>query len=197
MTPTFLKQDGLPVCLQVPNNDHVGLFLKLQNEEETRQYFVRHLPIGRKQELEWIERANTTPNDIVFAIATHPEGNAIGSIGLHRVNWKDRHASLGIGMLEKHCGKGMGTSAAMLILSYAFNELGFNKVEWCAVGYNHRSIACAKKCGAELVGRSRRHIWRGGEWHDEVILDIHADAWKPVWKKFKRQNQKNATRASR
>ena len=63
----------------------------------------------------------------------------------------------------------------MLLLAYAFNELGLNKVEWCAIGYNERSINCAKKCGAELVGVSKRHIWREGQWHDEVILEVTDD----------------------
>jgi len=196
MTPTYLKLDGAPACLMVPSNDHVGLFLKLQNEEETRQYFVRYMPIGRKQELEWIERANTTQTDVVFTIATHPQLQPIGSIGLHRIHWKDRNASLGIGMLEKHCNNGLGTCAAMLMLSYAFTELGLNKVEWCAVGYNARSIACAKKCGAEDVGRSKRHIWRKGKWHDEVIMDIHRTAWIPLWRKFEKRMQKNMLKVS-
>ena len=192
MSPVFIKLAGASVCLQVPSNDHVGLFLKLQNEEETRQYFVRYLPIGRKQELDWIDKANTTKDDLVFAIATHPELCAIGSIGLHRIHWKDRNAHLGIGILEEHCNSGRGTCAAMLMLSYAFNELGLHKVHWHAIGHNARSIAVAKRCGGELVGTHKRQIWRNGKFHDEVVYDIHYDAWKPVWTKFKKQADKSA-----
>jgi RimJ/RimL family protein N-acetyltransferase len=186
MTPQFVTLKGKPACLILPEVEHLDLFLKLQNEIEARQYFDRFWPIGRAQELDWIAKANSTQEKAVFAVATQPELKVVGSIGLHEINWKDRHASLGIGLLEEHCNGGVGTCAAMLLLSWAFLELGLNKVEWCAMAHNARSIACGKKCGAEEVGRLKRHYFRRGTWHDQVVMEVHADTWRRLWKRFKK-----------
>lgn len=187
MTPTFLKLDGLNACLLVPNNEHLGLFLKLQNEEVSRQYLARYWPIGRAQELEWLEKANRATTDAVFTVALYPEMTPVGSMGLHRVDWKNRRATTGAVIIEKHCDKGVGTNAKMLLLSWAFLELGLTKVESRVIAYNKRSAAYSHKCGYEEVGRLKRHHFRKGAWHDEIVLEVHAKDWLPLWKKLTKQ----------
>lgn len=187
MTPRFIKLEGKPACLLIPEAEHVDLFLKLQNEIESRRYFDRYWPIGRAEELDWIAKANTTKASAVFTVATYPALKPIGSIGLHEIDWRNRRAALGIGLLEEHCNNGVGSCSAMMLLSWAFLELGFNKVEWCAYDYNNRSIACSKKCGAVEVGRLKQQQFRGGKWNDLIIMEIYAQAWLKRWKAFKKK----------
>lgn len=185
MNPLFLKHDKLPACLMVPNNDHVGLFLKLQNEEESRQYLARYMPIGRKQETEWIEKANTSNSDAVFTITlNNTDLTPVGTMGLHRIDWKNRRGTTGAAMLEKHCGKGIGTAAKMLLLRWAFDELGLNKIESRVIAYNDRSRAYSEKCGYKVVGQLKDHHFRRGGWHDEILMEVHADKWRPLWNKY-------------
>ncbi len=187
MTPRFIRLENKPACLIIPEPSHVDLFLKLQNEIESRQYFERFWPIGRDQELEWIAKANTTPNHAVFTIATYPSLTPVGSIGLREINWKDRRATLGIGILEEYCNKGLGSTAVMLLLSWAFLELGLNKIEWRAYDDNDRSVACCKKCGGQEVVRFKQHYYRKGGWYSQVVLEIFASNWRPLWAKFTKE----------
>lgn len=187
---TFLKLDGSPACLLVPDLAHRDLFTKLQNEEESRQYLARYWPIGALQEEEWLRKANTKDTDAVFTVALYPKLKPVGTMGLHRIHWKDRRATTGSVLLEQHCNKGVGTAAKMLLLNWAFNELGLNKVESRVIAFNGRSQAYSEKCGYKVVGRLKRHILRHGEWHDEVLLEVHADDWRPLWEKFKKDCQK-------
>ena len=195
-SPVFLKLEGKPACLMVPNNDHTGLFLKLQNEEESRQYLARYWPIGRKSETEWIDKANTSTADGVFTVALYPNLIPVGAMGLHRIDWKNRRATTGTVLLEKHCGKGVGTCAKMLLLNWAFNELGLNKVESRVIAFNGRSMGYRTKCGYREVGRLKRHFFRRGAWHDEIILEVHASDWQPLWKKFQAGKSKWSLRRS-
>lgn len=183
-SPTFLKLEGVPVCLIVPNSDHVELFLKLQNEEESRQFLGRYWPIGRKSEVEWIEKVNTENTDAVFTVALYPELTPIGCMGLHTIDWKNRRATTGAVLTEKHCNKGFGTAAKMLLLNWAFNELGLIKVRSSIIAYNNRSAAYSNKCGYKEVGRLKKHHFRRGTWHDEILMEVHSEPWQKLWKKF-------------
>ncbi len=191
---TFLKLDGVPVCLMVPSNDHVDLFLKLQNEEISRQFLARYWPIGHKSEMEWIEKANMGTNDAVFTVALYPELTPIGCMGLHKIDWKNRHAITGAVLAEKHCNKGLGTYAKMLLLNWAFNELGLKKVQSSVIAYNDRSAAYSQKCGYKEVGRFKDHHFRKGAWHDEIVLEVHSEPWQKLWKKFEQTSLRKKTK---
>lgn len=184
MTPTFLKLEGSPACLLVPGNEHIDLFLQLQNEEVSRQYLARYMPIGHKQESDWMDKANTSTTDAVFTVALFPSLTPVGTMGLHGIDWKNRRAVTGTVMLEKYCNAGVGSAAKMLLLSWAFLELGLNKVESRVIAFNGRSQAYSHKCGYREVGRLKNNFFRFGKWHDEVILEVHAKEWLPLWKKF-------------
>ena len=55
-------------------------------------------------------------------------------MGLHTIDWKNRHATTGTFIGEEQWrGKCFGTHAKMLLLRWAFDELGLNKIESRAI----------------------------------------------------------------
>jgi RimJ/RimL family protein N-acetyltransferase len=183
--PPFLTHANARCSLIVPGHAHIPLALRLQNEPESRQYLGRVMPIGEKQEAEWAERANTSANDAVFVIALKDKKRTpIGTMGLHRIDWVNRRATTGSVMLEDHCGKGFGSDAKMLLLNWAFNELGLRKIESRVLAFNGRSQAYSEKCGYKEVARLREHTLRRGAYHDEVILEVYVEEWRKLWEKF-------------
>ena len=72
----------------------------------------------------------------------------------------------------------------MLLLSWAFNEGGLNKVDSRVIANNQPSLAYCRKCGYAEVGRQKRHIFRHGVYLDEVILEVHTNEWQKLWKEF-------------
>ena len=185
--PTFLSHDRARCSLIVPGREHIDLALKLQNEPISRQYLARYFPIGMKQEEEWIDKANTSTSDAVFIIVNKDDHKTpIGIMGQHKIDWKNRRATTGAVMLEEYCGKGLGTDAKMLLLSWAFFELGLLKVESRVIAFNDRSQAYSRKCGYVQVGRLRRHQFRRGRYHDEIIMEVHGRGWRKLWKRFEK-----------
>ena len=183
--PPFLTHANARCSLIVPGRAHIPLALRLQNEPESRQYLGRAMPIGEKQELEWVERANTSDNNAVFVIALKDgKRTPVGTMGLHRIDWINRRAVTGAVMLEDHCNKGFGSDAKMLLLNWAFNELGLRKVESRVIAFNGRSKAYSEKCWYRVVARLREHTLRRGAFHDELILEAHANEWREAWKRF-------------
>ncbi len=111
-------------------------------------------------------------------------------MGIHRINWKDRTATTGAVIGEKaYWGKGYGSEAKKLLLDYAFNELNLRKICSGALAFNGRSQAYSKKCGYEVEGVLKQHIFKNGEYHDLVQLAVFKEQWLPLWKKFRKRGR--------
>src|SRR5882672_9909700 len=67
-------------------------------------------------------------NDEEFAIETLG-GEYLGGCGLHRIDWIDRNAEVGIVIWKKeYWGKGYGSDAMMVLLRCAFRKMNLHRV---------------------------------------------------------------------
>ena len=96
---------GEKVLLRPIKRADISLFLKWFNDPEVTRYLALYLPISEMAEEKWIEENVTTRanSDIALVIEAVDNGvsQPIGSIGLHRLNLKDREGTLGIAIGEK------------------------------------------------------------------------------------------------
>lgn len=99
-------------------------------------------------------------------------GGYIGHIRLHNVVMEDRRAALAVGIDDPgYIGKGYGTEAVRLALSYAFSS-GFHRISLRVLASNARAIACYRKCGFVEEGRERETAFVRGTWNDDIIMGI-------------------------
>lgn len=188
---TFCDHPHSRVSLRVPEKFEADLVLPWMNDAEIRRYTNRFAPIMREAEEAYFSRmASATEKthaitDATFIVVNKEPRKPVGVIGLHQIDWRNRRATTGTVIGDPAFRSlGLGADAKMLLLNWAFNELGLNKVESRVVAFNERSLAYSRKCGYEEVGRLKRHHLRDGGWADEVILEVHAANWRRLWKKF-------------
>ena len=99
--------------------------------------------------------------------------NAIGTIILHDIDEKNGTASIGIKIMgNENRGKGLGSDSIMSLLRYAFDELRLNRVSATFLDYNIPSQTAFKRCGFQLEGRMRQHIYKNGKFHDLLFAGI-------------------------
>ena len=180
----FLK--GNRVYLRPPTKDDIPLFLRWMNDEEVTQYLGSYLPLVEADEIEFLERLHKNKNEnIVFVIVDAKNHKAIGTMGVHGINWKDRRGITGAVIGEKaYWGKGYGSEAKMLLLNYLFNELNLYKVCSLVIAFNKRSQAYSEKCGYKVEGVLKRHLFKNGRYCDEIHMAVFKKDWLPLWKKF-------------
>lgn len=169
------KETDLPRCL------------KWMNDLETKQYLLVILPIEWSNEEKWFDRERGQ-SDIVLAIETK-EGEYVGNIGLHKIDWIFRHGEIGIVIGEKsYREKGLGTQAVRLLVDYAFSQLNFHRVEYRAIADNERSVKTAQKVGFKMEGRRRETVYRNGKYKDDVILGLLKEEWEQMPAKHSHQD---------
>jgi RimJ/RimL family protein N-acetyltransferase len=125
---------------------------------------------------EYFERQNSGFN---FMIHTQTDDKVIGFIGLDGIDWIARDCWVGIAIGERsYWGKGYGTDAMNLILSFAFRQLNLNRVSLSVFEYNPRGIRSYEKCGFSHEGRIRGFIHREGKRWDLLFMGILRKEWE-------------------
>lgn len=76
-------------------------------------------------------------------------------------------------------GTGLNRHCKYLLLDFAFDELGFERVEFRADALNERSIRAMKGIGCTVEGILRSHAFRAdGTRRDTIILSILRTEWE-------------------
>lgn len=156
------------------------------NDPEIRQYILKTYPQTEKQEEEWFNKLGSTDTDIVLAVETK-DGTHIGSMGIHKIDWRNGVATTGALIGEKeYWNRGFGTDAKMQVLDYLFNTLAIRKVCSDVIEYNERSLQYSLHCGYAIEGRRKKHIFKHGKYQDVINLGLFRKDWLPIWKKYQK-----------
>ncbi len=168
---------GKQVRLRPIERADLPRFVAWFSDPEVRQHLTIYLPFSLAQEERWFEnlvRRLEEQREVLLAIETHA-GVHIGNIGLHAVNWKDRHAEIGIVIGEKaYWNQGYGTDAMRTLLGVAFREMNLHRVYLRVDADNARGIRCYEKAGLRWEGTLRDATFRDGVYRDQHIMSILA-----------------------
>jgi [ribosomal protein S5]-alanine N-acetyltransferase len=86
-----------------------------------------------------------------------------------------RSAYLGYYALEPHAGQGYMREGMLLLLRYAFGELGLHRLQANVQPENHRSIALIRSTGFTEEGYARRYLKINGRWRDHLMFAVLAE----------------------
>lgn len=168
--------DGNKVRLREYRKEDIPIAIDYINEPEVKKYMltVTPFPIPTHSQEKFIEGFITDKLErYAFAIETLEDGKYIGGCGLNNLDWKNSVVTVGIFIGDQnYWNKGYGTDAMKTFVSFIFKELNINKVKLATVSFNERAIRCYEKCGFKQEGVLRQEIFKGGKYHDEIIMSI-------------------------
>jgi len=103
-------------------------------------------------------------------------GHLVGRVNLSRVRRPHYHsAELGYRIGEAFNGRGHASEAVRLMLALAFDAFGLRRIEAIAMAGNAGSIRVLERNGFVCFGRSSASFELGGQWHDTLHFERHAD----------------------
>ena len=130
----------------------------------------------REQVAEWVANKSATAGFSVETLDDAPE--LVGHVSLFGIGMKARSATLGIVLGREFVGRGYGTDAVRVIVSYGFREFGLHRIQLDVVGYNLQGIAAYRRAGFVEEGRRREALLHDGHWYDEVLMSILEHEWR-------------------
>jgi RimJ/RimL family protein N-acetyltransferase len=167
------------LSLGPPRAEDLPGFVAWFADTEVTRFLLRRHPPSLRQEEQWLERVATSEQDVVWTIVVREGGPLIGVIGLHRIDWRSRHAWIEIVLGDRASwGRGYGTEAVKACTGYAFAELGLEKVLASVYGGHAASLRILDALGYRQAGLLRRNAFFSGEWHDEWLGEVLCGEWK-------------------
>ena len=172
------KMEGELVFLSPLFLDDAERYAAWLNDLRTTRYLtLASVQVSVHGERDALERLSKEHN---YAIVERAGGGLLGSCGLMDVDHLNRTAEIGIFIGEEAMrGKGFGTEALRLLADYAFNILNIQNLMLRTYDYNERGIRSYVKAGFREVGRRRKARFYGGEYYDEIFMDLLATEFGP------------------
>jgi ribosomal-protein-serine acetyltransferase len=145
--------------------EYLGWALDMQTVEDARDFIQRGLTRFAEDGLPWV--------------GIWQDGEMVGGLLFFPLSRQIRATEIGYWLGEQATGRGFMTRAARVMLGFAFDELGVNRVALQAEVGNQRSRAVAERLGFILEG-IRRQGWtdKDGAFVDMAMYSLLASEWR-------------------
>jgi N-acetyltransferase len=137
---------------------------------------------GMRQYVEDALSAHASGAPIPFATVLIDGERVVGSTRFMSIDRANRRLEIGSTWISPDFQRtGVNTEAKLLMLRYAFETLGCNRVELKTDSFNLRSRAAILRIGARFEGIFRNHvITRDGRMRHSVYFAVTSDEWPAV-----------------
>lgn len=125
-------------------------------------------------------KAKETEKEFPFVVYDKQSGKYAGSTRFYDINFEFKTLQLGYTWYGKDFrGTGLNKHCKYLLLRFAFETLGMERVEFRADANNQRSIAAMKSIGCTVEGILRSHMptYESEIRRESIILSILREEW--------------------
>jgi RimJ/RimL family protein N-acetyltransferase len=162
--------------------DEAALALKVRwyNDPEIRKTLILDERLELEGTRRWFERiaGDAGRCDLVIEM---PEGTPVGLISLLHIDRRHKTAEIIVVIGEKdYWGKGVMAEAESLLMGWAFESLGLEKIWAQARPENLASLITMKKLGFQIEGTLRQDVIQDGRRIDILRLGLLKDEFKPA-----------------
>lgn len=179
-------RSGLPVLSnaeftlrELRTEDAPSLLAMLTTEEVAR--FISPPPStleGFQKFIAWTHRERLAGNYICFGVVPAGLDHAVGIFQLRSIEPGFGSSEWGFALGSPFWGTGLFAEGARLVLNFAVDIVGVQRLEARAAVANGRGNGALRKIGAVQEGVLRRSFLRNGRYHDQVLWSVLAEDWR-------------------
>jgi len=147
--------------------------LRWSNDVELRKLIGEVAPMSRAEAEKWYKELRADKDRVWFVIVLKKGNRVIGEAGLLRMfrPWRNTDMTIIIGEKDAR-GKGYGKEVGRLLLTYAFEELGFHRISVGVVGFNKNALRFWKSLGFKKEGVERDEYFYDNKYSDGIMMSI-------------------------
>jgi [ribosomal protein S5]-alanine N-acetyltransferase len=164
---------------ELRRSDAASLFAVLTTEEVAR--FITPPPTsveGFERFIEYTHRRRSEGQFACFAVVPQGLDTAVGIFQLRALDLEFSTAEWGFALGSPFWGTGLFAKSADLVMAFAFDLLGVNRLEARAMAANGRGNGALRKIGARNEALLRQSKAKGGRLHDEQLWAIVETDWR-------------------
>jgi len=127
---------------------------------------------------QWLVECAATDDPLFFTVVEQATGRRVGMCSFMSVSPEMRRIEIGhIWYAPPLHGSGISVEVASMLLSEAFERLGYRRVEWKCNALNERSRRAALKLGFVFEGIFRQHMIVKGRNRDTAWFRMLDSEW--------------------
>lgn len=132
--------------------------------------------------VDYINKAQEMPDRSAFAVIDELTGKAIGSTSYHDILPLPRRLEIGYTWYaQSYWRTHVNTTCKLMLLTYAFETLGYLTVGWRTDISNHRSQQAIERLGVKKDGVIRgNRVCRDGVVSDTVMYSLLKSEWPEI-----------------
>ena len=179
-------RQGLPtlcgdhvVLRELRASDALPLLAMLTTEEVSR--FISPPPStveGFQRFIAWTVRQRSAGSYACFAVTVRGFDTAIGIFQIRDIAAGFTTAEWGFAIGSEFWGTGVFQEGAKLVVDFAFDTMGVQRLEARAAVLNGRGNGALQKLGAVQECRLRKSFHKNGEYIDQVLYAMLASDWR-------------------
>lgn len=168
---TALREDDLPTVAGWYDD---AVFGRLFDAEPARP----RTPAALKK---WLSDSTESEKTFLLGIRLLDDARLIGIVDIEDILWSHRVGWLGYAIGDAaDRGKGIGTEAVTLAITFAFHELNLYRLSATVFTYNPPSIGLLEKLGFTREGAFREFVERDGKRHDMLLYGLLRPEWEEL-----------------
>lgn len=147
------------------------LIIEWRNCEAVRRNFIYQAPFTREGHENWTRTMIDTGKAVQMMICDIAVGKPLGSVYIRDIDREHNKAEYGIFIGESQArGRGIGTSAARLMLRYCFEEEGLHRIYLRALSDNLQALRSYEKAGFVKEACLKDDVRIGGKYRDIIWM---------------------------
>ena len=180
--PNTILEDDAVLLRPLEESDVENLLEFSNNEPETWKYSLIQVD-GKENLTNYIHlalKARENKTEYPFIVFDKKSGKYAGCTRFYDINLAFKSLQLGYTWYGKEFrSTGLNKHCKFLLLQFAFETLGMDRVEFRADNNNQRSIAAMKSIGCKVEGVLRNHMptYNSDVRRDSIILSILRQEW--------------------
>lgn len=157
-----------PIAMEDTDN-----IIKWRNSDAVRTNFIYQEPFTRQSHMHWLETMVDAKKVVQMIICLKEGDKPVGSVYIRDIDNCHHKGEYGIFIGEADArGKGIGTKAAKLMISYAFETLHLHRLFLRVLADNLQAIASYGKAGFEKEAYLRDAVYINGIYRDVVLMAV-------------------------
>ena len=125
-----------------------------------------------------LQRDRDRSNGTAYQFGLFLDQHVVGEVNLNNVaRGAMQSGTIGYWIDQAHAGHGYVAEAVVVVIQFAFEQLGLHRVEICIVPRNERSRRVMEKLDVREEGIAQRYLEINGVWEDHIRYGMTVEEW--------------------
>ena len=164
---------------ELRRSDAPSLYALLTSEEVARYITPPPTSVGGFERfVEYAQRRRSQREFACYAVVPEGLDTAVGIFQVRALDAGFSTAEWGFALGSPFWGRGLFAEGARLVMQFAFDQIGVNRLEARAMAANERANGALRKVGARKEAVLRQSMAKNGCLHDEHLWAIVETDWR-------------------